>query len=57
MAVALEAMLQIYFKNVLYVGTASNDVTTNLVRRIGQLTHPEITARVKAIIVAAGTSN
>lgn len=34
----------------------STDLTTNLIRRINALTG-DVTARIKAIIVAAGTSN
>lgn len=48
--------LEVYFQNVLYVGTASLDVTTNLTRRMAALTG-DATARLKAIIVAAGGSN
>jgi hypothetical protein len=50
------AKMQIYFDQVLYVGTDSADLTTNLVRRLKELTG-EMTARFKAIIVAAGSSN
>ena len=53
---AINEKLQVYFKGVLYVGTASSDMTTNLVRRIAALTG-DVTARVKAIIVSAGTKN
>lgn len=48
--------LQTYLTNTVYVGTASTDVTTNIIRRLKQLTG-EMTARFKAMIVSAGTSN
>lgn len=49
-------MVQTLLVTVTYVGTASTDVTTNIVRRLKELTG-EMTARLKSIIVAAGTSN
>ncbi len=53
---SINTHLQKYFKEVLYVGTASNDMTTNLVRRMAALTG-DVTARMKAIIVSSGTKN
>lgn len=51
-----EGKLENYFQTVLYIGTASLDVTTNITRRMAALTG-DATARLKAIIVAAGGSN
>lgn len=48
--------LQTYLTTVVYVGTASTDLTTNIIRRLAALTG-EMTARFKAMIVSAGTSN
>lgn len=48
--------LQVYFATVLYVGTSSTDLTTNLIRRLAALTG-DMTARLKAIIVTAGDKN
>lgn len=48
--------LQVYFATVLYVGTASTDVTTSIMRRLAALTG-DMTARLKAMIVTAGSKN
>lgn len=48
--------VQIYAVGTLYVGTSSTDLTTNLIRRLKELTG-DMTARLKSIIVSAGTSN
>lgn len=48
--------LQTYLVGTVFVGTASTDLTTNIVRRLLQLTG-EMTARLKAMIVSSGTSN
>lgn len=48
--------MQIYFVGTLYVGTASKDVTTSIVRRLAALTG-DMTARLKSIIVSAGSKN
>ena len=48
--------MQVYFATVLYIGTSSTDLTTNIVRRLAALTG-EMTARLKSIIVSAGSSN
>lgn len=45
-----------YLKGTVYVLTPSNDLTTLWVRRLRELTG-DMTARFKAIIVSAGTSN
>jgi len=48
--------LQIYATDTLYVGTASTDLTTNIIRRLNALTG-DMTARLKAMIVSAGSKN
>lgn len=48
--------IQTYLTNTVYPGTASTDLTTNLIRRLKQLTG-DMTARLKAIVVSSGTSN
>jgi hypothetical protein len=48
--------MEVYFQTVLYVGSASLDVTTNITRRMAALTG-DATARLKAIIVSAGGKN
>lgn len=48
--------LQVYFATVLYVGTSSLDLTTNIMRRLAALTG-DMTARLKAMIVTAGDKN
>lgn len=48
--------LQNYLTQTVYVGTASTDTTTNIIRRLKALTG-EMTARLKAMIVSAGGSN
>jgi hypothetical protein len=45
-----------YLTGTVYVGTASTDVTTNIIRRLKELTG-DMTARLKSIFVSAGTSN
>lgn len=47
--------MQTYLINTVYVGTASLDNTTNITRRLRELTG-EMTARFKAIITAAGAA-
>lgn len=48
-------LLQVYAMTVLYVGTASADLTTSVVRRLAELTTiAEQTARLKAMTVSAG---
>lgn len=47
---------QTYLTNTVYAGTASTDLTTNLIRRLKELTG-DMTARVKSIISSSGTSN
>lgn len=42
-----------YLTNTIYVGTASTDLTTNIARRLKELTG-EMTARFKAIVASAG---
>lgn len=49
-------LLQTYLTNVVYVASASADLTTNIVRRLRELTG-DMTARLKAMIVSAGGSN
>lgn len=51
-----EGKMQTYLSTVVYVGSASTDLTTNIVRRLLQLSG-EMTARLKAMIVSSGTSN
>lgn len=54
----VNAKLQVYAKNTLYIGTASNDLSYNIFHRMTDLAATrEMTARLKAMIVAAGTSN
>lgn len=54
MAADQDSQVQTYCKNtLLYV---SADVTTNIMRRLAALTG-DMTARLKAIIVAAGSKN
>lgn len=48
--------LQTYLTNTVFIATASLDLTTNVIRRLGQLTG-DMTARLKAMIVSSGTSN
>lgn len=48
--------IQKYLTGTVYVGTASSDLTTNLIRRLKELSG-DMTARLKAIIVSSGTSN
>ncbi len=48
--------LWIYLHDTVYVATPSNDLTTLIVRRLAALTG-DMTARFKAMIVSAGTSN
>ena len=48
--------LQIYLVGTVYVGTASTDLTTNIVRRLAALTG-EMTARLLGMIVSAGSKN
>ena len=48
--------MAVYFDQVLYPGTDSIDLTTNLLRRLKALSG-EMTARFKQVIVAAGSSN
>lgn len=50
------SQLQVYLTTVVYIGTASTDLTTNIVRRLKELTG-EMTARLKSMIVSAGGSN
>lgn len=50
------SLLQIYLVGTVYVGDASTDLTTNIMRRLRELTG-EMTARFKAMIVSAGSSN
>lgn len=45
--------LQNHLVGTVFAGTASTDLTTNVVRRIAALTG-EVTARLKAMLVAAG---
>lgn len=54
----VNAKLQVYFSTVTYIGTASSDLTSSIVRReIDLAATKEMTARIKAMIVSAGTSN
>jgi hypothetical protein len=52
----LNEKVQTYLTVTVYPGTASTDVTFNIIRRLKELTG-DMTARLKAIIVSAGTSN
>lgn len=56
MAQGIDGKVQVYLATVVYVGTASTDLTTNWIRRMNALTG-DLTARLKAIIVSAGTKN
>lgn len=48
-------LLQVYALGTLYVGTGSLDLTTNVTRRLKELTTiAEFTARLKAMTVSAG---
>lgn len=51
-----DSRMQVYLNETVFAGTASKDVTTNIVRRLGALTG-EATARFIAIIKAAGGNN
>lgn len=51
-----EAKVQEYLNETVYPGTASTDVTTNIVRRLAALTG-DATARFITIIKAAGGNN
>lgn len=48
--------VQVLLVGTTYLGQASTDLTTNICRRLRELTG-DMTARLKAIIVAAGSSN
>lgn len=52
----VNAKVQTLLVGTTYAGTASGDLTTNTIRRLKELTG-EMTARFKAIVAAAGTSN
>lgn len=52
----LDGKVQTYLTNTVFPASASSDLTTNLIRRLKALTG-DMTARLKAIIVSAGTSN
>lgn len=53
---ACNEKVQTYLKGLYPLPTAP-DLTSNWIRRMNQLTQKEMTARFKAVIVAAGTSN
>lgn len=59
MAADNDSLLQRYALEVLYIGTGSADLTTNVVMRLEALktTIPEMTARLKAMVVSAGGKN
>lgn len=57
MATDNNTLLQKYALEVLYVGTGSTDLTTNVIRRLAALAPGEMTARLKAMIVSAGGKN
>lgn len=48
--------LQVYLVGTVYVATPSTDLTTMIVRRLGELTG-DMTARFKAMILSAGSKN
>jgi hypothetical protein len=48
--------LQVYLTGTVYVGTASTDLTTNIMRRLKELSG-DMTARLKAMIVSGGDKN
>jgi hypothetical protein len=52
-------LLQKYLREVVYPGVSSTDLTSNVSRRLIGLapTYQEMTARLKAMIVAAGGTN
>lgn len=49
--------LWVYLHDSLYAATPSEDLTTMITRRMAALTNSEMTARLKAMIVTAGSSN
>jgi hypothetical protein len=56
MAQENNSLLQTYLVGTVYLGSASTDLTTNMIRRLLELTG-EMTARLKAMVVSAGGSN
>jgi hypothetical protein len=56
MAQGVNEKVQVYLIGTVFVGTNSTDLTTNWIRQMKALTG-NMTARMKAIIVSAGTSN
>lgn len=59
MAQEVNAKLQVYLVTAVYIGTASSDLTTNIIRGMKDLagSYREMTARFKGLIGGAGTSN
>lgn len=53
----LDSQIFVYLHDVVYAGTATNDNTTLLARRLSELTDADATARFKAIIVSSGGAN
>lgn len=47
------AKLETYLTNTVYAGSASTDLTTNIARRLKELTG-DMTARLKSLIASAG---
>lgn len=52
----VNAVVQTFLKVTVYLGVSSDDATTTLIRRLNELSG-DMTARWKAVIAAAGTSN
>lgn len=50
------AELQVYLTQTVYAGTASTDTTTNIIRRLKELTG-DYTARLKSMMASAGSPN
>jgi hypothetical protein len=48
--------VQIYLVGTVFVGQASADLTTNIIRELNLMTG-DMTARLKALIVSSGTKN
>lgn len=56
MAGETNSKLQTYLTNTVFVGTASTDLTFNLIRQLKTLTG-DMTARFKSILASAGAPN